>query len=117
MTDVDVVEDRLLQLIHLEEEHFVAKFHQNVEKQRKKVWHDRRIKRKYFEVGCLVLMYVSQFFKHPRKMKTHCLGPYVVKEINDGGAVKLEKLYGIEVIGLVNGSQLKPYFDRCDLVT
>ena len=27
MTDVDVVEDRLLQLIHLEEEQFVAGFH------------------------------------------------------------------------------------------
>ena len=37
MTDVDAVEERLLQLTHLEEEHFVAGFHQNVEKQRKKV--------------------------------------------------------------------------------
>ena len=73
MTDVDAVEDRLLQLIHLEEEHFVAGFHQNVEKQRKKVWHDRHIKRNHFEFGALVLMYDSKFFKHPRKLKTHWL--------------------------------------------
>ena len=31
MTDVDAVEERLLQLIHLEEEHFITGFHQNVE--------------------------------------------------------------------------------------
>ena len=37
MTDVDDVEEILLQLIHLEQEHFIARFHQNVEKQRQKV--------------------------------------------------------------------------------
>ena len=30
MTDVDVVEEILLQLIHLEEEGFVVRFHQNI---------------------------------------------------------------------------------------
>ena len=33
MTDVDAVEERLLQLIHLEGECFIVGFHQNVEKQ------------------------------------------------------------------------------------
>ena len=75
----DVVEERLLQLIHLEEEHFIARFHQHVEKQRKKVWHDRHIKNKKFSVEGLVLMYNNNFFKHPGKLKTHWLGPYVVK--------------------------------------
>ena len=37
MIDVDVVEERLLQLIHLEEERFIAGFHQNVEKESQKV--------------------------------------------------------------------------------
>ena len=31
MIDVDAIEERLLQLIHLEEELFIARFHQNVE--------------------------------------------------------------------------------------
>ena len=61
-------------------------------------------------------MYDSKLFKHSRKLKTHWLGPYVVKEITDGGAVKLEKFDGIEVRGLINGSQLKPYFDNRDQV-
>ena len=92
MTDVDSIEERLLQLIHLEEEHFIAGFHQNVEKQRHKAWHGKHIKNKQFTIGGLVLMYDNKFFKHPGKLETHLLGPYVVKEITDGGAVKLENL-------------------------
>ena len=64
MTDVDAVEEILLQLIHLEEENFNAGFHQNVEKQRQKAWHDRHIKNKQFIVGVLVLMYENKVFKH-----------------------------------------------------
>ena len=45
-------------------------------------------------------------------MQTHSFGPYVVKEITEGGVGKLEKLDGIEVWGLINGSRLKPYFDN-----
>ena len=61
-------------------------------------------------------MYDNKFFKHPGKMKTHWLGPYVVKEITDGESVKLEKLDGTEIRGLVNGSRLKPYYDSFDLI-
>ena len=104
-TDVDVVEDILLQLIHLEKELFVTGFHQNIEKQRKKVWHDRHIKNKIFLVRGLVLMYDNKHFKHPCKLKTHWLGlAYMVKENTDGRVVKLEKLDGMEVRGLINGS-------------
>ena len=61
-------------------------------------------------------MYDKKNFKQPGKLETHWLGPYVVKEITDGGAVKLEKLDGTEVRGLINGSSLKPYFDNYDQV-
>ena len=103
MTDVDAVKDRLLQLIHMEEECFFVGFHQNIGKKRKKAWH-KHIKIMHFEVGGLVVMYDNNFFKHPGKLKTHWLGPYVVKEIIDGGAVKLEKLDGTKVRGIVNQS-------------
>ena len=59
-------------------------------------------------------MYESKIFKNPGKLKTHWLGPYAIKEIIDGGEVKLEKLDGTEVQGLINGIRLKPYFDNCD---
>ena len=116
MMDVNVVEEILSQLLQLEEEFFVAGFHQSVEKQRKKACHDQHINRKQFEVRGIVLMYDKKFLKHPGKLKTHWLGSYIVMKIIDG-AVKLQKLDETEVQGLVNGSQLKPYHNSCDLVT
>ena len=44
--DVDALEERIIQLIQLEEDHFIAGFHQQVEKDRQKAWHDRHIKKK-----------------------------------------------------------------------
>ena len=40
----------------------------------------------------LVLLYDSQFAKLPGKFRKHWLGPYLVKEITDGGAVRLATL-------------------------
>ena len=68
-----------------------------------------------FKVGGLVLLYNSNFFKHPKKLKSHWLGPYMVAYITDVGAVKLHKLDRTLVIGMVNGSRLKPYYDGCDI--
>ena len=59
-------------------------------------------------------MYDCKFFKHLGYLKTHWLVAYVVKEINDGGEVKLEKSDGTKVRGLINGIRLKPYIDNCD---
>ena len=70
-----------------------------------------------FESNYLFLCMIVCFSSRLGKLKTHWLGPYVVKEITDSGVMKLEKLVGTEVRGLVNGSRLKPYFDRYDLVT
>ena len=40
-----------------------------------------------FKVNDLVLLYDSKFDKFLGKFRIHYLGPYVVKEIIDGGAV------------------------------
>lgn len=42
----------------------------------------------------------------------HSLGPYVIKEITNGGVVQLVKLNGKPFSVKVNGSQLKPYTDN-----
>lgn len=39
----------------------------------------------------------------------HWLGPYVVQEVTDGGAVQLAKLNGEPFLGRLNGSRLKLY--------
>lgn len=48
MKDSGTIEDRLSQLFELEEDKFIAGFHQQVQKAREKAWHDRHIKQKKF---------------------------------------------------------------------
>ena len=48
MTKSDAVEERLSQIIQLAKYRFMAGFHQQVQKARKKAWHDRNIKKKQF---------------------------------------------------------------------
>ena len=57
----------------------------------------------------LVLLYDSKFTKFLGKFQMHWLGPYVVKEIIDGGTVQLARLNGEIFLGRVNGSILKLY--------
>ena len=109
MAEPDVMEERLAQILALEEDKFIANFHQQVQKACDKAWHDRHIRQKTFVEGDLVLLYDSQFVKHPGKFRQHWLGPYTVKEITDGGEVKLATLHGDMLPRYVNGRRLKPY--------
>ena len=61
-------------------------------------------------------MYDKKFFKHPGKLKTNWLGPYVVAHITKSGTVKLQKLDETSVTGMINNSGLKPYRNDCDVV-
>ena len=109
MADHGAMEQRLAQLEELEEDRFLDGFHQQVKKECKKAWHDQHIKLRTFKVNDLVLLYDKKFDKFPGKFWMHWLGPYVIKEIIDGGAVHLVKLNGEPFPGRVNGSRLKPY--------
>lgn len=93
----------------LKEVCFLAGFHQQVQNQREKAWHDRHIKLRTFKTNDLVLLYDSKFDKFPGKLRMHLLGPYVIKEITDGGVVQLVKLNGELFPGKVNGNRLKVY--------
>lgn len=109
MADAEMLNTMLEQFMELEEDIFLAGFHQQVQKGQQKAWHDHHIKLKDFQVGDLVLMYYSKFQRHPRKLKMHWLGPYRVEEITNEGAVIFSKLNVEQVQGYVNGSRLKPY--------
>jgi hypothetical protein len=74
-------------LVELEEDKFTARFHQQVQKERKKAYHDRHIKKKEFKQGNLVLVYDNKFIKHLGKFRTHWLGPYEITYVTEGGAV------------------------------
>jgi len=88
---------------------FLARFHQHVQKQHEKAWHDWHIKLCTFKVNDLVLLYDIRFGRFLEKFRMHYLGAYVIKEITNCGAIQLAKLNGDPFLGKVNGSQLKPY--------
>lgn len=75
--------------MELKEDTFLARFHQQVQKECEKAWHDRHIKLCTFKVNDLVLLFDSKFDNFPRKFQMHWLAPYFIKEIIDGGAVQL----------------------------
>jgi len=68
MEDYGALEERLMQLEELEEEWFLAGFHQQVHKQREKAWHDHHIKLHTFKENDLVLLYDSEFKKFLGKL-------------------------------------------------
>jgi hypothetical protein len=92
MTERGVVQERLSQLMNMEEERILAGFHQEVHKAKDKSSHDRHIKIKKFKEGDLVLLYNKKFFQHPGKFKMHWLGPYEVNTVIDRGVVQLKEL-------------------------
>ena len=71
MTERGTIQDRLNQLMIMEEDRILAGFHQQVQKERDKSWHDRHIKKKTFKEGDLLLMYDNKSFQHPGKLKMH----------------------------------------------
>ena len=68
------MEKHLVQLVALEEDQFIANFHQQVKKAREKAWHDRHIRQKVFKEEDLVLLYDSQFARHPGNFRNQSLG-------------------------------------------
>jgi hypothetical protein len=64
MTEQGAVQARLSQLMLMEEDSILARFHQEVQKTRDKAWHDRHIKRKSFKEGDLVLVYDNKSLHH-----------------------------------------------------
>ena len=107
LADEETVEERLLHLLELEEDRFVAGFHQQVQKNREKAWHDRHIKSKTIKEGDLVLMYDNKFVRLRGKFRMHWLGPYQVKHVTEGGATSLVKLDGTMMPTMVKGSRMK----------
>jgi hypothetical protein len=83
MDDTSVVQERIAQLVELEEDRFITGFNQQVHKEREKAYHDRHIKKKAFKQGDLALVYDSKFMKHLEKFKTHWLGPYDITQLKN----------------------------------
>ena len=57
----------------------------------------------------MVLLYTLK--KQKQKLKMHGLGPFVINEITNGGAVRLETLDGEPMGTFINGSRLKHFHE------
>ena len=79
------------------------------EKQRQKRWHDKNMRSKEFQPGDLVILYTLKKQKH--KLKMPRLGPFIINEISNGGAVRLETLEGGLMGTFINGSWLKRFHE------
>lgn len=79
MVDHDTMQECLAQLMELEEDRFLVGFHQQVQKEHEKAWHDQHTKKCTFLVNDFVLLYHRKFTKFPGKFQMHWLGTYVVK--------------------------------------
>jgi hypothetical protein len=77
-------------------------------KEKVKIWHDRKIKRKEFKVGDQVLLYNFYFKFSVGKLASKWQGPLVIQEVYQSGAIWLHgDMKGKPHV--VNGQCLKHY--------
>lgn len=103
-------EERIQELLTLEEERqhniLVAKAVQK----RRKAWADRHGKQKMFNKGDHVLVFNSKLGKHLEKLKLRWIGPCVIEKEVAPGNFALRNLDGTWHMGNVNGCRLNPYY-------
>jgi hypothetical protein len=100
---------RILQLHELEEFRNRAYENAKVYKDQTKKWHDKRIVKKEFYEGQLVLLYNSRLKLFPGKLKSKWSGPFVVHKVFPHGAIELKNQANGDTFK-VNGQRLKPYY-------
>ena len=103
-------EHRKLQLQELEEIRNDAYESARIYKEKVKVFHDKMISRKEFEVGQKVLLYHSRLLFFPGKLRSRWIGPFVVTNVFPHGAVEIQSLATSKVFK-VNGHRLRPFYE------
>jgi hypothetical protein len=105
-------EKRILDLHELEELRMSAYKNAKIYKDRTKKWHDKRILKKEFKVGELVLLFNSRQRLFPGKLHSRWSGPYEITEILQNGALEIKSKSN--ELFTVNGQRLKHYFGPND---
>ncbi|XP_058733254.1 uncharacterized protein LOC131604856 [Vicia villosa] len=82
---------RILQLHELEEFQNRAYENAKVYKEQTKKWHDRRIQKKEFWEGQLVLLYNSRLKLFPGKLRSKWSGPFMVVEFGPVDATRVKR--------------------------
>lgn len=92
LTKPSVVEQKLQEVLQLQEDCTIHKFHQQVNKARWDVWNDRGIKQNMFKHGDLVFLNNRKFLRHLRKFQMHWMGLYIIQQVVDVIVVQLKNL-------------------------
>jgi hypothetical protein len=100
-------EKRILDINELEELRQDAYENARIYKERTKKWHDKRISRKIFKQGDIVLLFNSRLKLFPGKLRSRWSGPFQITNVFPSGAVEI-KGKSIEPF-IVNGKRLKHY--------
>ncbi|CAM8896004.1 unnamed protein product [Rhodiola kirilowii] len=106
--------DRKSQLCELEELHLEAYESQSDYKARTKLYHDKFILRRTFEISQQVLLFSSHLRLMPDKLRSRWTGPYTVTKVFNHGALELEH----SATGnrfKANGQRVKHYQGEIDL--
>ena len=104
---------RLLQLNELEELRRESYESSQIYKERLKMFHDKSIARKTFELNQKVLLYSSRLHMFPGKLRSRWIGSFIVKVVYPCGAVEIENPNSGKSFKL-NGQRLKPFLEHFD---
>jgi len=101
-------EQRKTQLNELEEMRLNAYQSSRIYKERVKAYHDKKILKRSFEPGQLVLLFNSRLRLFQGKLKSRWSGRFVVKQVKPYGAVEIEDVK-TQRSWMVNGQRMKHY--------
>ena len=86
-----------------------ALLHSEVGQLQRKIWHDRHLKEKQFQLGDWVSLYDLRYKYFKGKLRRRWLGSYTVEKYNDNGSVLIQTIDEEAISMLVNGHRLKIY--------
>ena len=100
-------EKRILDIHKLEELRLNAYENAIIYKERTKMWHDKKIIKKDFNIGDPVLLFNSRLRLFPGKLRSRWTGPFEVSKVLKSGAVEIKNNSCAPFV--VNGQRLKLY--------
>jgi len=101
---------RFIQVNELEELRLGAYENAKNFKEKTKIWHDKLIRPKSFNIGDQVLLYNSRLRLFPGTLESRRTSPYSVIGVTPYGAIEIQKNGGDKF--KVNGHRLKLYYGR-----
>ena len=103
-------EERIQELLNLEEDRQQSILVTEAVQKRRKAWADGHGKQNFFTKEDHVLIFNSKLGKHSGKLKLRWIGPCTIKDETASGAFTLRNLDGTRRPGVVNGCRMKPYY-------